>query len=108
MAGLDAAFNVRQFLLVFLFVVLSVVAWRRFGAAYGIYSAVVLALPLSNPVSGVVPLFSVPRYLLSCFPAFMALAWIGRRRWIDIPVVVVSALLLDVALLRWGLSVWIS
>ena len=108
MAGLDAAFNVLQFVLVALFILLAVVAWRRFGAAYGTYAAIVLALPLSNPVTGVVPLFSVPRYLLACFPAFMALAWIGRRRWVDIPVVVVSALLLDVALLRWGLSVWIS
>jgi hypothetical protein len=108
MAGLDASFNVAQFLLVFLFVVLTIVAWRRFGAPYGVYAAVVIALPLSNPVSGVVPLFSVPRYLLACFPAFMALAWVGRRRWVDIPVVVVSALLLDIALLRWGLSVWVS
>jgi Gpi18-like mannosyltransferase len=108
MSGLDASFNVVQFLLVALFVALSFVAWRRFGAPYGVYAAIVLALPLANPVNGMVPLFSVPRYLLACFPAFMALAWLGRRRWLDIPVVVVSALLLDIALLRFGLSAWIS
>lgn len=108
MSGLDASFNVVQFLLVVLFVALTVVAWRRFGAPYGVYAAIVLTLPLSNPVAGTVPLFSVPRYLLACFPAFMALAWIARRRWVDIPVVVISALLLDIALLRFGLSAWVS
>jgi hypothetical protein len=48
-------------------------AWRRLGAAYGVYSAATLLIVLSSPAD-VVPLVSLPRFLLADFPLFLALA----------------------------------
>ena len=62
-----------------LFVVLAVIAWREFGAPYGLFAALSLALPLSVPSSRW-PLLSLPRFGLVVFPFFLALAWIGGRR----------------------------
>ncbi len=54
-------------------VALTVVAWRRFGAPYGLFAAVSLAIPLSFP-SERWPLLSLPRFGLVIFPLFLALA----------------------------------
>lgn len=48
-------------------------AWRRLGTAYGLYSAATLVIVLSSPAD-VVPLVSLPRFLLADFPLFLALA----------------------------------
>ena len=56
---------------------LAVVAWRRFGAAYGLYALTSVTLPLSF-VSDTEPLWSIPRFALVVFPIFMALAAIAR------------------------------
>ena len=61
-----------------LFVGLTVIAWRRFGAPYGLFAALSLALPLSTP-SARWPLLSLPRFGLVVFPFFLALAWLGGR-----------------------------
>ncbi|HSC91963.1 MAG TPA: mannosyltransferase family protein [Gaiellaceae bacterium] len=56
-------------------------AWRRLGPAFGLYSAVYLAVILSAPVEGF-PLVSLPRFALGDFPLFLALAAVldGRPR----------------------------
>jgi hypothetical protein len=54
-------------------------AWRRLGAAYGLYSAATLVIVLSSPAD-VVPLVSLPRFLLADFPLFLALADVLRGR----------------------------
>ena len=51
-----------------LFALLTVVAWRRFGAPYGLFSALSLAIPLSMP-SDRWPLLSLPRFGLGDLPA---------------------------------------
>jgi hypothetical protein len=51
----------------------AVVAWRRLGAAYGVYSLGTLVIVLSSPAA-VVPLVSLPRFLLADFPLFIVLA----------------------------------
>jgi hypothetical protein len=48
-------------------------AWKRLGPAYGLYSAATLVIVLSSPAD-VVPLVSLPRFLLADFPIFFALA----------------------------------
>jgi hypothetical protein len=60
---------------------LTVVAWRRVGAAYGLYSAATLLVVLSAPAEGI-PLQSLPRFLLADFPLFLAAAALtaGRPR----------------------------
>ena len=52
---------------------LTWLAWRRLGAAWGLYSAATLLIALSSPAA-VVPLVSLPRFLLADFPLFVVLA----------------------------------
>ena len=73
-----AAVNLEALAFLALFVALTVVAWRRFGAPYGLFAALSLALPLSVP-SERWPLLSLPRFGLVVFPLFLALATIGGR-----------------------------
>ena len=72
-----AAENVQALVFLVLFIVLTVVAWRRFGAPYGLFAAVSLAIPLSYPSSRW-PLLSLPRFGLVIFPLFLALAALTR------------------------------
>jgi hypothetical protein len=104
----DPVFNGLQFALAVSFIGLAVVAWRRLGAPYGVYAILTLVVHLSTPANGGVPLQSFPRYALACFPAFMALAWLGRRRWLDVPFVVVCAILLGITTLLWADGHWVA
>ena len=58
---------------------LTWVAWRRLGAAAGLYSVAYLAIILSSPVS-YFPLVSLPRFVLGDFPLFLALGAATERR----------------------------
>ncbi|HET7146685.1 MAG TPA: mannosyltransferase family protein [Gaiellaceae bacterium] len=68
-----AIWNVVFLALLLVAVWLTWEAWRRLGAAYGVYSAATLLIVLSSPAD-VVPLVSLPRFLLADFPLFLALA----------------------------------
>jgi Mannosyltransferase (PIG-V) len=111
-AGVDpmhaAAENVQALAFLIFFAVLAVVAWRRFGAAYGLFAAVSLAIPLSYP-SERWPLLSLPRFGLVIFPLFLALAALtaGRPR-LHTAVVACSALFLGVAVVQWALWQWVA
>ena len=83
------------------------VAWRRFGAPYGLFSALSLAIPLSMP-SDRWPLLSLPRFGLVIFPLFLALASIGRNLARTPRSSGVSALLLGVAVSQWALWQWVA
>jgi hypothetical protein len=76
-----AAWNVVQFVLLVAAIWLTVLAWQRLGAAYGLYSAATIAIFLSSPAD-FVPLVSEPRFLLGDFPLFIVLASLveGRPR----------------------------
>ena len=102
-----AAHNLENFAFLLVFLALAVVAWRRLGAAYGLFAVLALALPLSTPGSRW-PLQSMPRFCLTVFPAFVALALLAntsRRRTL---VVSLSAVLLGVAITEWTLAQWVS
>jgi len=103
-----AAENVQALAFLVLFLALTVVAWRRFGAAYGLFATVSLAIPLSYPSSRW-PLLSIPRFGLVIFPLFLALAALtaGRKR-AHTAVVACSALLLGVAVVQWALWQWVA
>src|SRR5206468_1727980 len=64
--------NAEGLVALLIFIPLTVVAWRRFGAPYGLFAAVSLAIPLSYPSSRW-PLLSLPRFGLVIFPFFLAL-----------------------------------
>jgi hypothetical protein len=103
-----AAENLQALAFLVLFLLLTVVAWRRFGAAYGLFAAVSLAIPLSYPSSRW-PLLSLPRFGLVIFPLFLALAALaaGRPR-LHTGIVACSALLLGVAVVQWALWQWVA
>jgi hypothetical protein len=102
-----AAINLECLAALVLFVFLTVVAWRRFGAPYGLFSALSLAIPLSVP-SERWPLLSLPRFGLVIFPLFLALAAIGGRPRAHTAIVSISSLLLGVAVVQWALWQWVA
>lgn len=103
-----ATVNLENLAFLALFLVLSAIAWRRFGAPYGLFCALSLAIPLSAP-SHRWPLLSMPRFGLVVFPLFLALAAVaaGRPR-LHTAIVAGSALLLGVAVVQWSLWQWVS
>ena len=64
-------------LLLLVAIVLTWVAWKRLGPAFGLYSLATLALVLLSPPP-YFPLASFDRYLLVDFPIFLALASLLR------------------------------
>jgi len=98
-----AVMNLEILAYIVLFTTLSVIAWRRLGAPYGVFSLACIALAVSAPSSfNPNPLISFPRYAMVIFPAFIALAAIARRPWLVAGIAGTGALLLGVNLLRWA------
>ena len=80
----------------------------EFGAPYGLFAALSLALPLSVPSSRW-PLLSLPRFGLVVFPFFLALAWLGgRHARAHAAIVGCSAILLGVFVTQWALWNWVA
>jgi 4-amino-4-deoxy-L-arabinose transferase-like glycosyltransferase len=103
-----AAENVQVAVFLVLFLILTVVAWRRFGAPYGLFATISLAVPLSYP-STRWPLLSLPRFGLVIFPLFLALAALtADRPRAHNAVVACSALFLGVAVVQWALWQWVA
>jgi hypothetical protein len=102
-----ATLNLEMLAFLVLFVVLTVIAWRRFGAPYGLFAALSLAIPLSVP-SERWPLLSMPRFGLTIFPLFLALASIGGRPRVHTAIVAVSSILLGVSVAQWALWQWVA
>jgi 4-amino-4-deoxy-L-arabinose transferase-like glycosyltransferase len=102
-----AAKNLEDFAFLVVFLWLGVVAWRRFGAPYGLFVLGSLAIPLSAPTTGY-PLLSMPRFCLVLFPAFLALASMATTRRRDGTVLVLSSFFLAVATVQWSLGSWVS
>jgi hypothetical protein len=90
-----------------LFMGLTVVAWRRFGAPYGVFAVCSLALPLLLPASNK-PLLSLPRFGLAVFPFFLALAALGGRPRAHRSIVALSAVLLGLTIIDWTFWQWVS
>jgi hypothetical protein len=102
-----AAVNLECLAALVVFSFLAVAAWRRFGAPYGLFSAISLAIPLSFPSSRW-PLLSMPRFGLVIFPLFLALAVVGGRPRAHTAIVSISSLLLGVAVVQWALWQWVA
>ncbi len=61
------------------FLLLLIPSWRRLPRSLGVYAASQLLLPLFT-LTTVSPLYSMPRFVLPIFPAFIILAgWTGRQ-----------------------------
>jgi hypothetical protein len=102
-----ATLNLETLAFLVLFVILAAIAWRRFGAPYGLFAVVSLAIPLSVP-SERWPLLSLPRFGLTIFPLFLALASLGGRPRAHTAIVAVSSILLGVSVVQWALWQWVA
>ena len=88
-------------------IVATIGVFRRLPAAYGVYAATMLALPLSTPVPGE-PIGGFPRYASVVFPIFMWLAlWSEERRALP-RVVAVSGVLLGAFASQFATWQWIA
>jgi 4-amino-4-deoxy-L-arabinose transferase-like glycosyltransferase len=81
-------------------IILGVVAWRRLGAAYGVFVLGSVALPLASPAT-TYPLLSMPRFVLGVFPVFIALGAVTARLRSYTIVIAVFAMLLGLDIARW-------
>ncbi len=72
-----AVWNLTNLVLLALAAWLTWAAWRRLGPAYALYSLATLVIVLSSPAA-VVPLVSLPRFLLADFPLFIVVAPYSR------------------------------
>jgi hypothetical protein len=85
---------------------LTWVAWRRLGAAFGLYSAATLLIVLAAPSRGF-PLVSLPRFLMDDFPVVLALVALTRKRGRDATLVGLAALT-AVAGAAFAHAIWIA
>jgi hypothetical protein len=103
----EAAVNIEGFVWLVVYLVLTVLVWRRLGAAYGTFAAISIALPLSLPWHRF-PLFSMPRFGLTVFPFYLVLAQIASTPRRYFALTFASTALLAVYVLRWSLWYWVS
>ena len=97
----------QQLAFTLLFLALAVMAWRRFGAPYGLFALGSLVIPLSVPAERM-PLLSMSRFGLVVFPLVLVLATLGARPRVHEAIVAVSSLLLGVAVVQWALWQWVA
>ena len=110
LGGVVAALQDRELLdlgVALALIALGVVAWRRIGPAYGLYTLTSVALPLTF-VSDKVPLWSMQRFAVVVFPAFMALATLARSRRAVVATSTILAAGLCVYVVRWALWYWVA
>jgi hypothetical protein len=88
--------------LIFL-LIMTVEVWARLPRVYGVY---MLTVVLFSLVSG--DLISLPRFVVPMFPAFIALAQLGKREWIDRMILIPSLLLQGVLALIFTKGYWIA
>ena len=103
----DFARNVQQLTFTLAFLGLAILVWRRFGAPYGFFALISLAIPLSFPADRM-PLLSMSRFGLVVFPLVLVLALLGSRPRVHDAIVAVSSLLLGVAVVQWALWQWVA
>lgn len=103
-----ASYNVMNFLFTVGFIGLGIAAIRRLPSHYVAYIFAVLLLPLCYP-STYVPLFSMPRFMLTAFPIFILLAiWGEKNRWVDMMITVTSVALLGFFTAKFVVFTWVA
>ena len=102
-----AVVNLEMFAMLVLFSVLTVVAWRRFGATYGSFAAASLVIALAAPTRAY-PLLSLSRFGLVVFPLFLALATLVSSSRRVALVAGASGILLGVHTTQWALWQWVA
>jgi len=83
--------------------IMTVEVWARLPRIYGVYMLTVLLFQLTGG-----DLISMPRFVLPMFPAFIALAQIGKREWADRAIFIPALLLQGVLALMFTKGYWIA
>lgn len=86
---------------------LAVVGCFKLPLPYSAYLAALVVFPLFS-ASQQLPLFSMPRFLVTAFPLFIVLALLGRHRWVNVAILYVCALLLGAFLVRFATWYWVA
>ncbi len=89
---------------------LLILAWRRLPAMYWIYGLLVFLVSTStalDPSKGL-PTASVARYLMSIVPAFIILAYLGRRRYVHYALLFIFLILQGPLALYFFSNVWVT
>jgi hypothetical protein len=103
-----AAYDVINFIFAGTFLALCVAAFKRLPLAYAAYALAVLLLPLSY-ASSTVPLFSMPRFVITAFPIFILLAlWAVKDRRVDMTVTVFSLIFLGFFTAKFVVWTWVA
>jgi hypothetical protein len=100
--------NLFEFAVLALMLPLAIVAWRRLGAAYGVYAVGILLVPVVFPSARFGALYSLPRFALVAFPCFVALALLARRPVLWWSTVGAFSVGLAVLVVRWSLWQWVA
>jgi Dolichyl-phosphate-mannose-protein mannosyltransferase len=88
--------------------VLTWLAWRRLGPAFGLYAAAILVVVLSEPSKGF-PLVSFPRFVLTDFPVLVTLALLVQEHpRLRTGVLVALGTLSAVAGVAFAHGVWVA
>ena len=95
-----AVVNGGALLALVVFAALSVAAWRKLGAAYGLYCALALALPAATPTTPW-PYSSMQRFVLVLFPCFIVLGALPISRLAHRAVLAASAVAMVGVLYYW-------
>jgi hypothetical protein len=103
-----AIYNVVHLAMLVAALALTWVAWRRFGPAFGAFALMSTALPLESVVTAF-PLTSFPRYVLTNFPLFLALASLLQNRpRLRQAVLIGFAATGDVAAVAFSHNIWVA
>ncbi len=90
-----------------LFLALAVIGLRALPLYQSAYLVPGLLIPLFQP-SEVHALMSMPRFGLTLFPLFIVIALLLRYRWLAIPAVIISVILLVALTAQFSLWYWVS
>ncbi len=105
--GLQLATVYLNLFVALLFIILTIMAFRRFPAEYGLLMVGLLVIPLFR-VKSTGLLQSVSRYVLSIFPGYLILAEWGNNRWFHRIWTVVSITLLLLLSSIFFMGGWIA
>jgi hypothetical protein len=102
------AINVENLVFTLVYLGLLVLVWRWCTLAESVFAALSILIPLSAPVSGDLPLLSMPRFGLVVFPFFVVLARLASTPRRYAALAGISALLLGVEIVKWVTYQWVS
>ncbi len=99
--------DVLELIMTIFFIVLIVIGFKVLPLYQSLYLVPGILIPLFQP-SSVHPLMSIPRFGLVLFPLFIVMAILFRRRFIYLPLAVISTVLLILLTLQFSSWYWVS